>query len=189
MDLNFLISLWYKFWMEKHSEFLVYDVHWLMEHGAHLAWFVVLWVGPITSPLWYHADVKMVWLEQWEWSMSCSKPRGGRGCGVRIVQELECQQMENHRELHNPVCETVLMVDDRALSFLWLMCLSYLYWGRAFPVLKLYGDASEFRLLWCCDLPQKLFWWLVLIVLKWIAFCCQAQNHIFSSSDGWEPLG
>lgn len=168
--------------MEKHSEFLVYNAHWLMEHGAHLVWFVVLWAGSITAPPWYHADVKIVWLEQWAWSMSCGKPRGGREREVRIVQE-------PWRAAQASVYETVLMVDDRALSFLWLMCLSYLYWGRAFPVLKLYGDASEFRLLWCCDLPQKLFWWLVLIVLKWIAFCCQGQNHIFSSSDGWEPLG
>lgn len=52
--------------------------------------------------------------------MSCDKPRGGREREVRIVQE-------PWRAAQASVCETVLMVDDRALSFLWLMCLSYLY--------------------------------------------------------------
>lgn len=112
------------------------------------------------------------WTKRWKrmWGQNCT--------GTWVSADGEPQ-----RAAQASGCETVLMVDDRALSFLWLMCLSYLYWGRAFPVLKLCGDASEFRLLWCCDLSQKLFWWLVLIVLKWIAFCCQGQNHIFSSSD------
>lgn len=46
--------------MEKHSEFLLHGAHWLMEHGAQLVWFVVLWIGLVKSLPWYHADVKMI---------------------------------------------------------------------------------------------------------------------------------
>lgn len=48
-------------------------------------------------------------------------------------------------------------------------------------------DTPEFKLFWC-HCPRQYFDDVHLLFFNWL-FCCQGQNHIFSSSDCWEPWG